>query len=429
MKVNIDISQSIREYGQLFENTAFLRLFLGRVVSTVGDSLYIIASTWLVFELTGSSFFAGLAGFLGHLPQLLQFLVGPLVDKYDSSKLLVATELAQLSVVIIVPIAFLCNLLNVYIVLGIIPLLSLFNQFSNPTQFSLIPRILDDELVSQANSTFEMSYRVFQAAANSVSGVLIPIIGAVGVYVVNAGTFAVSAVIFALISTPRGNDNEDPKITEESTSRLKEYVEKIRDGFKLITSNKTILFLIVATAMGNFIISLTTAVLPAYSEAYGGAQVYGVLYASVGTGLFIGSLIGNELTSFSIKTSVGSGFLLSGVSWVMMNFSSSLVITAMFFILAWILLGAINVVTMSTIQIGTPDDKVGRVVAIDGSLSGIGSASAFLIGGAGGDIFSAAAVITASGAAFSLLGLYLYLSPVLPQSRSVDSLEPGTFKL
>lgn len=101
----------------------------------------------------------------------------------------------------------------------------------------------------------------------------------------------------------------------------------------------------------------------------------------------------------------------------------------MFFILAWILLGAINVVTMSTIQIGTPDDKVGRVVAIDGSLSGIGSASAFLIGGAGGDIFSAAAVITASGAAFSLLGLYLYLSPVLPQSRSVDSLEPGTFKL
>lgn len=64
----------------LLGNPGFRRLYAGRMVSRIGDKPYFVAAMWLVFELTGSTFFTGLAGFLARLPQATGFLFGPLVD-------------------------------------------------------------------------------------------------------------------------------------------------------------------------------------------------------------------------------------------------------------------------------------------------------------------------------------------------------------
>lgn len=66
----------------LCHNQNFSLLFLGRLLTNIGDSLYYIAAMWLVYDLGGSAFYSGLAGFLTLFPELFSFLTGPILDRY-----------------------------------------------------------------------------------------------------------------------------------------------------------------------------------------------------------------------------------------------------------------------------------------------------------------------------------------------------------
>ncbi len=83
------------EASSLRSNWDFLRLLIGRFVTNAGDSLYTIAGTWLVYDLTGSSFYTGLAGALLLLPPGLQFMAGPLVDRWSLTRILVCVVSRQ----------------------------------------------------------------------------------------------------------------------------------------------------------------------------------------------------------------------------------------------------------------------------------------------------------------------------------------------
>lgn len=126
----------------LFRNWRFTRLFSGRIITNMADSIYYIAAMWLVYELGGSAFHTGLAGFLALLPQAIQFLAGPLVDRWSLRKTLFITQLVQGILIAIIPIAHQFNYLNVTTVLIIIPLISLLNQFAYPAQTAALPLIL-----------------------------------------------------------------------------------------------------------------------------------------------------------------------------------------------------------------------------------------------------------------------------------------------
>ncbi|MZE66935.1 MFS transporter, partial [Bacillus anthracis] len=46
----------------ILKNRNFLLLFLGRIFTNIGDSLYYVAAMWLVYKLSGNPFYSGLAG-------------------------------------------------------------------------------------------------------------------------------------------------------------------------------------------------------------------------------------------------------------------------------------------------------------------------------------------------------------------------------
>ena len=50
---------------------------------------------WLVYVLTGSSFYTGLAGFLVQAPTSVQFLFGPLIHRWKLRRVFVGTQLVQ----------------------------------------------------------------------------------------------------------------------------------------------------------------------------------------------------------------------------------------------------------------------------------------------------------------------------------------------
>jgi len=77
-----------------FRHRSFRIFFLGQGVSQFGTWLQLIATSWLIYRLTGSAFWLGLATFALQLPFLLLApFAGVLVDRLNKRKVLVTTNI------------------------------------------------------------------------------------------------------------------------------------------------------------------------------------------------------------------------------------------------------------------------------------------------------------------------------------------------
>src|SRR5436189_1426103 len=67
--------------------------FSGQSISLVGTWMTRIATSWLVYRLTGSALLLGVVGFAGQIPTfLLSPFAGVLVDRWNRHRLLVLTQ-------------------------------------------------------------------------------------------------------------------------------------------------------------------------------------------------------------------------------------------------------------------------------------------------------------------------------------------------
>src|SRR5436853_7244131 len=71
------------------------RLFFGgQSISLIGTWITRIATSWLVYRLTGSELLLGIVGFAGQIPLLiLSPFAGVLVDRWDRHRILVITPI------------------------------------------------------------------------------------------------------------------------------------------------------------------------------------------------------------------------------------------------------------------------------------------------------------------------------------------------
>ncbi len=186
----------------LFRNRTFRRLFLGRLITNAGDSAYAVAAMWLAFQLGGSSFYTGLAGFLTMLPQTLQFLAGPLVDRWQIRRILVGTQLAQAIFVLIIPVAYAMGWLTVWVVLVVMPVLSLLNQFVYPAEQAALPRVVEKDELVEANSAFSFAYQGVDFAFTALGGIVVAVMGAISLYVMDSVTFLAATAVFLGMKIP-----------------------------------------------------------------------------------------------------------------------------------------------------------------------------------------------------------------------------------
>src|SRR5204862_4133063 len=71
--------------------------FAGQSISLIGSWMTRIATSWLVYRLTGSPLLLGVVGFAGQIPSfLLAPLAGVLVDRWNRHRLLVVTQVLAL---------------------------------------------------------------------------------------------------------------------------------------------------------------------------------------------------------------------------------------------------------------------------------------------------------------------------------------------
>ncbi|WP_327050503.1 MFS transporter [Halomicrococcus gelatinilyticus] len=442
--------------SSLRRNASFVRLFLGRLATNAGDSLYFIGAMWLVYHLTGSSLYTGIAGFLVQLPTSVQFLFGPLVDRWELRRVLVGTQVVQGVFVLAVPLAAATGHLSVWVVLVVMPVLSLINQFVYPAQTAVLPRIVDDENLVRANSLFSTAYQGADVVFNAAGGAILAVVGATTLFVVDSVTFAVAAFLFVGLTIPTadaedavddevedandataaseadgGTDSEDADAAdsaEDVTDADDGYLADLREGIDYLRGS-VVLSMVLGAMVSNVGGGAMMAVLPAFADTLGGPETYGLLMAATAGG----SLVGAAAASLVEDTPYGPfsivGFTFSSVALFTVPFAPGPLSTAILIAVSLTPIGAFNVMFSSMLQSSVDEALLGRVSAVVSSLTAVMIPVGNLIGGAVGEAIAPGAVLYLLAGTTLLLAVYFLVHPRIRSLPSVSEADETTLGL
>lgn len=429
----------------VLDNRDFRRLLAGRVTSVVGDNLYAIAAMWLVYSLTGSTAFTGLAGFLTRAPGVLEFLVGPIVDRSRLDRTLAYAELVQAPVVLVVPVAAVTGHLDVWVVLAAMPLLGLVDLFSMPAQNAAIPRIVDRERLVRANSLGAATKQVAIAAARALGGGIVALVGPVLVYALDAVTFLVGGLLFWTMEIPGcgddwdgdGNsadgegregtgDGEEGEGTADGSMGLRTYWRELRGGAAVLAGS-VVGWMLVASLFANLLTGVALAVLPAFADGIGGVATYGLLLAGMMGGRVVGSLTASLVDEYPLGRTTVLGFVASGLCWVGAVLAYDPLATVVLFGAARVPAAVYSISVLATLQSGVPDGMLGRVSSLVTSATAVVVPAGMLLGGLLGDPLGAATVVLAGGVGSLGLAAVWLVVPDLREFGPPTEVSQGAF--
>jgi MFS family permease len=178
----------------------FRRLWIAQTVSIVGDKINQVALGIMVYRLTGSAVQMGLVLAIAFLPAALFGLVaGPLVDRWDRRRTMVAADVTRALLMAMVPFAVSFGLPVVYALVFLSATVSLFFE---PSRMALIPSIVADHELMAANALDMTTMSVSELLGIAFGGALVTTIGYAAAFWIDGATFLISAV-FVLAVTHR----------------------------------------------------------------------------------------------------------------------------------------------------------------------------------------------------------------------------------
>ncbi|AIC93102.1 MFS transporter [Shouchella lehensis] len=413
---------------KLLKNRNFMVMLSGRMVTNIGEGLYAVAAMWLIFELSGSTFYTGLVGFFSIIPRLIQFVSGPIIDRLPLRQLLVSAQIIQALLLFTVPILYFFDFLNVGYLLIITPLMSLFNMIIFPAQTAALPTIVETKDLTKANSWFTLVYQGIDTLTFALGGVIVGLTGAIAVYLMDVILLLIAAFIFSFLSIRAKISPSKHKVPIKS--RVKIYRKELEEGIEILKV-EAFKKLLIGVLLTNAVWAGIIAISPQFAAQNGGSAFYGFLLAAVATGSLIGALIAPLIKLFE---QVGLGkiysfaFMLSGTFMLAIFFSPWNWLTILLFCLASIPGGVTNILINATIQKGIPKEMLGRVFSAAFSLSGFAAPLGSLIGGSViGVLFGTEIMIVIGGFVTILVGSWWLVDRVTRDLPKMENITPEVF--
>lgn len=341
-------------------------MFGAQVISYLGDWFSFVAVVGLVDDLTSSNFLVSLVMVAFSLPSFIASPVaGPMVDRFDRRRILIAVSIVQ-------ALAALGMLLvgdgTVWLAFVFQSSVSALAALVGPATSAAIPNIArDQEELRLANSILGSTWGVMLAIGAAIGGVFASVFGREACFIANAVSFVVAGLLFASIRTPM-QAPRDPALRRH---RLRP-VADMREALAHARKDPVLLALILSKttfAVGSGVVS-QLAVLA--SDVFkGGDASRGVLIGARGLGAGIGPLLASKYTGNDLGRVIrvcGYSSLVFSCCYVVGAWMPVFALAAVFITMAHLGGGAQWTLSTFGLQMRSPDEMRGRIIAGDFAL-------------------------------------------------------------
>jgi MFS family permease len=190
----------LRAMGRALRHRNYRLFFAGQGISLVGTWLTRVATSWLVYRLTGSALLLGLVSFAGQVPTfLLSPFAGVLIDRWNRHRILVVTQVVAMVQSALLAVFALTGTISVAHIIVLSLVQGLINAFDMPARQSFVVEMVEsrDDLPNAIalNSSLVNGARLI---GPSVAGVLIAAVGEGWCFTVDAVSYL--AVIASLLA-------------------------------------------------------------------------------------------------------------------------------------------------------------------------------------------------------------------------------------
>ncbi|MDQ0796116.1 MFS transporter [Streptomyces sp. B1I3] len=279
--------------GPARNRTPLAAVLAANSISTAGTSLTLIGVPWFVLETTGSAGRAGVVAFCATLPIVVAALIGgPVIDRIGRRRVAVASDAVCGAAVAAIPLLHYAGALAFWMLCALMALNGLVHTPGNTARYVLVPDLAEEAgtTLTRAASLFDAVSRGARMVGAALAGVLIAVAGAETVLLLDAASFAVSALLVA--AGVRGVGAAEPRRTTAPVS-LRSYRAELREGYAYLLGNRLLLCVVVMVMFMNGTDQGWNAVLlPVHAEGeLGGATDLGLLTALFGAGGLAGALL------------------------------------------------------------------------------------------------------------------------------------------
>jgi MFS family permease len=264
-------------------STNFRIFFAGQFVSIVGSWMQTIATSWLVYRLTGSALMLGATAAAQQLPTLfLSPIAGVWADRANRRVVLIWTQAAAFVQAALLAALTLSGAIQPWHIIGFALVLGLINAIETPMrQAFLLELIGERRLLPNAIALQSMLFNGARFVGPSIAGLVLAAFGEAACFAINAVSYgAILLAYFRIRVAPR----TPPAAGVGWWAALRVGVAYAL-GFLAI---KRLLLLLAALS---FFAAPAQTLLPVFvRETYsGGSDTFGFMMGAIGAGAFAGT--------------------------------------------------------------------------------------------------------------------------------------------
>ncbi|HSU12707.1 MFS transporter [Longimicrobium sp.] len=259
--------------------------FGGQGVSLVGTWMTRIATSWLVYRLTGSALLLGVVSFAGQIPTfVLAPFAGVLVDRVDKHRMLVWTQVLAMLQSFAMAILALLHVITVPEVIGLSLFQGFINAFDMPSRQAFLVEMVDRrEDLGNAIALNSSLVNGARLLGPSIGGILIAAVGEGWCFFIDGASYlAVIASLLMMRVVRKARPAGEPK----------RGLHQLKEGWRYVSRFAPIRTILLLLALVSLMGMPYTVLMPviASKTLHGGPALLGALMAATGIGALCGAL-------------------------------------------------------------------------------------------------------------------------------------------
>jgi MFS transporter, DHA3 family, macrolide efflux protein len=404
----------VSKFIEVLKNRNFFLLWLGQIISQLGDRLDQMALIGLVnLRAPGSTLAIAKVLSFTIIPV---FLIGPIagvyVDRWNRQKTLYVCDFLRALMVLLIPLFLFYRESFIFIYLVIFAVFSI-GRFFVPAKLSIIPDLVEKKDLLMANSLVNTTGMIAAILGFGISGLIVEWLGAKSAFYLDALSFFISGFLIFLIAKKSTVSINLKKVGREIVEVIKKSVfQEIKDGVLYFIRKKDIRFtagiiFILWSALGAVYVVLIVFV---QEQLRSVTKDLGLLIMFLGMGLFIGSLIsghfGQRLSPYKILffSLILSGIMLIIFSAAISRYHSFTIAASLSFALG-LLVAPIMIASNTIIHKVSDNEMMGKVFSSMEIVMHLGFLLFMFISSILADKFSNVYILVIVGCIFSVAGI------------------------
>ncbi len=335
-------------------NTVFLRFWIATIGSQLASRMHSLILIWIIYKWTNSALIVGVAMVAASLPAvLIAPFAGSMIDRHNKVAIMMIADFFRLLIVLIFAYLFYINILDTkLLIIGTIGI-SLASAFFNPASLAIIPSLVKEDEITQANAIEQISGSASSIIGPLFGSAIIATLGVTNAFIGAGAMFLVSVLFLFNIK------DINYAIKKVSTPIL----EDIKVGIRLVKQFAIVHKMILKMAIVNFFFSSLTIIIPVMAKA--DVKVIAYLMSAIGAGMLAGSLVlsGKKLP-FKPGTILSASFVAVGGSFIFAGFTPLLVPQLIEMFVIGFALNVFNITLISLYQIRLPGESLGKIMSL-----------------------------------------------------------------